>query len=108
MPRKVLRSKFRARCLECNHIFELNKAVMKEREIELDMVPFSARSSHTTLLCPNCKESIDFNIFFDYKNVYRLRCHQCNKMFDSQDTTTPRCPECRKKRIETMAQMGPG
>ena len=105
MGNRVLRKKFRARCNKCSHVFDLNEDIFVEREKRDDQIPFSARSSSSTLICPKCN-NIDFTIYFEYHYVYRHRCVKCDEMFDAKNTYELRCPECQENFIEVISKFG--
>lgn len=105
MVKKVLRTGFIAICKGCNHVFDLNKKSMREREEQQGSIPFSAKSSNSTVFCPKCNER-EFNINFEYKNVYRMRCVKCGQMFDAEKTYQHKCPPCQEKYMKAVVGFG--
>ena len=105
--RKVFRSQIRLRCQNCDHIFVLNDNFIAEKERRDGFVPLKARSSSTSISCPECS-SLNFNAFFDYKNLYRRRCPKCGVMFETEESWKYKCDTCAREHAELMASMGPG
>lgn len=105
MAQKILRTKFVAICDECAHIFDLNDRLMRNQDIEKGHVPFGAKSSNSTVLCPKCNNS-EFRIHFEYKNIYRIRCLKCNQMFDAEETYQHKCSICQDKYMKAIVGFG--
>lgn len=105
MVRKVLRTKYEAICIHCGLAFELNDDLMRDKEIRDGFVPFKAKSSNTSIHCPNCSCN-NYRINFIYKNLYRIRCQKCGKMFDSENTYSTYCPTCFREHVRNWAMLG--
>lgn len=105
MARKVLRIKIKAICNTCDHSFDINERMHEQENMEKDMVPFSAKSSSTTMICPECRGVI-FRLHYEYQNVYRIRCKKCSEMFDSPETYNSRCPKCQDKYLRAFSMLG--
>jgi hypothetical protein len=78
---------------------------MKQREVKSGITPFSAKSSSSTITCQHC-HGIDFRVMFEYRNIYRNRCKECNEMFDSDFNHVNYCNDCYDKQIERLANLG--
>ena len=108
--KKVLRSQFRAICNKCNHVFDLTEELMRDQYIrhgdQLENI-FSARSSSSTVFCPNCNLT-EYRLNFEYKNLYRRRCPKCGDMFETEESWKTKCNPCVKEHVEVMVHMGPG
>ena len=108
--KKVFQSQFKAICNKCDHVFDLTKELMKKQYIRHGDQPesvFSARSSLSTVFCPNCNHN-EFRLDFEYKNIYRRRCPKCGKMFETEESWKYKCDSCVRTHAELMASMGPG
>ena len=104
MAKKYLRTKFKAICNECNHIFELNKEILLG-QMRMGELPYSAKSSYTTIFCPKCNNDT-YRVHFEYVNVYRKRCIKCNEMFDARETYMNKCPKCESRYLEVLSKFG--
>jgi len=104
MPRTVLRMKTIAICNNCKRHHEI-KDLVNQNEANSSGIPFKAKSCHSSIYCPNCS-SFSFELRYEYKNVYRIRCIECNEMFDCDDTYHDRCPGCEKEHLIALSQMG--
>lgn len=104
---KVFRSQVKLICNDCNHDFILNEDYIKDLEIQDNHIPLKASSSSMTMICPQCN-SINFRVFFQYKNLYRRRCPKCKEMFETEYSWKNKCDNCVRRHAELMASMGPG
>jgi hypothetical protein len=108
MARKVLRLTVKARCNRCSRTFEINDLIAQAEAAHGDhFKPFGAKEASSSVYCPDCC-GFDFELNYDYKNVYRHRCKKCNEMFDAYNTWEGHCPKCEKEEREAWALMGAG
>ena len=93
MPKRHFRSEFYAICLECQNKTVLNLETMKQRDKADAIVPFSAKSSNSTIACSECY-SVKHRVIFEYHYIYRIRCKKCGTMFDSKYSNPQSCLDC--------------
>ncbi len=93
MPKRHIKTRFYAICLECSNETELNLETMKQRDIDDSIEPFSAKSSNSTIACNECY-SIKHRVIFAYHYYYRNRCKTCNEMFDAEYSNIQNCKDC--------------
>ena len=104
MPHKKLRIKTFARCTDCLKKYGM-ESLMEQNESIRGHVPFGAKSSSTIMICPDCNSS-KFELHYEYQNYYRIRCQDCQQMFDSEETYRIRCPKCEKEHLTAFSRLG--